>query len=165
MGATGSSPRVKQSIDLDNRFVREATELIAFQVPVGLVAVDGVGNSVAGNPGSDNGSIQATDGVADDLRAVGAGSLLHIVKLHDFTLGETGAEVLNHSDFSAQEDGVDVAVGLGDHKGSDFQGLAVGGDDVGVVHFLACLRVKLRFFHWYKDMTFIQYMQIFDDFF
>ena len=134
MGATGSSPLVEQSIDLDNRFVGEAAELIAFQVPVGLVAVNGVGGPVAGNPGSDNGPVQATEGVADDLRSVGAGPLLHIVKLHDFTLGETGAEVLNHSDFGPQENGVDVAVGLGDHKGGNFQGLAVGGDDVGVVH-------------------------------
>ena len=56
------------------------------------------------------------------------------------------------------------AGGTGD--GSDVasnESVVGGGDDGG--HILSCLRVKLRFFHWDKDMTFIQYMQIFDDFF
>ena len=133
MGPPEAAPLV-ELIDFDNRFVGAATKSGALKVPVGEVPKDTVGNSRALDLRSNQGTIQATDGVADDLRAVGAGSLLHIVKLHDFTLGETGAEVLNHSDFGPQENGVDVPVGLGDHKGGNFQGLAVGGDDVGVVH-------------------------------
>ena len=121
-------------IDLDNCLVGAAAKSGALKIPVCEVPIDAVGNSRALDLRGNQGTIQATDGVADDLRTVGAGSLLHIVKLHDFTLGETGAEVLNHSDFGSQEDGVDVAVGLGYHKGGNFQGLAVSGDDVGVVH-------------------------------
>ena len=123
-------------IDLDYRFCRKATECVALKVPVGDIPKGAIGASRSLDLRGNQGTIEATDGVANDLHSVGAGSLFHIVKLHDFTLGETGAEVLNHSDFGPQEDWVDVAVGLGDHKGSDFHRLVAGGDDVGVVHIL-----------------------------
>ena len=121
-------------IDLDNRLERAAAKSGALEVPVCEVPIDAVRNSRALDLRGNQGTIQATDCVANDLRAVGAGSLLHIVKLYDFTLGETGTEVLNHCDFSPQEDRVDVAVGLGHHKGSDLDVGVVGGDDVGVGH-------------------------------
>ena len=136
MGAIGRIAPGLALIDLHDSFVRKATKGISFQIPIGLVSIDGVMNPIARDPGSHDAFVEAADGMTDDFHAAGAGSLLHVVELDDLTFIKTGAEVFDHSDLGSQGDRVDVAVRLCNHKGGDFQRLVAGGDDVSVVHVL-----------------------------
>ena len=100
-------------------------------------------NARALNARFNQGSVEATDCVADDLNSIGTRSLLHEVKLHDFALRKPLFQFGNHSDFCTEEDGVDSSVGFSDHKGGSFKVRVVGGNDIGVgVHSGMVLRVK-----------------------
>ena len=99
-----------------------------------MVPIDGIIDPVPLDSRSDDGSVEASDRMANDFRTTGAGTLLHVIELDDLTFGETSAKVLDHGDFHPQGNGVDASAGLSDHKGGDFQTLGIGSDDVCVVH-------------------------------
>ena len=117
---------VGQSVNLDNRFVRAAPEGIFLQVENRQVPVDAIVNTRSLDFGFDDASVKAAHHVAKFPCA-----LFDEIEFNDFTLGQPPLEFANHSEFSTEEERVDIAVGFGNHVGGTLHIGGVHGDDVG----------------------------------
>ena len=147
-GATGCSPQVRHLRENCNEVgPTEAAEASLLHIPIagaapGLRAIASTVDVLAAD-----GWVESTEGFTDfavgllvDEVASGGGAHLALGLLNEKGFGSS-----HQGRASGTGDGGDVA---------SYESVVGGGGDDGS-HIAWCLRVKLRSYHWYKDMTFI----------
>ena len=100
--------------------------MILLQIKHGAVSVNAVVDTRSLDMGADDASMKAAYHVANCARA-----LFDEIKFNDFALRQSPLEFANHSEFSTQEERVDIAIGFGNHVGGTLHIGGVHSDDVG----------------------------------